>query len=121
MPRLTLFGFAVVLSVAGLTAAQTPQEDQSRQIVAEEFVSARPVGPRKAAAKARYKPAKGSKTVVGGEARLGLTIWRLRPATGQTDGARLLVQEGGAETDWVAERVDADAPLDGRRPRAPVV
>ena len=42
----------------------------------------------------------------------GVTIWRLRPAKGQPDGARLLVQEGGAETAWVAERVDADAPLD---------
>ena len=87
-------------------------DDQSRQIVAEEFVSKRPAGARKTAAKARYKPAKGSKAVVGGEARLGLTIWRLRPATGQPDGARLLVQEGGAESAWVAERVDADTPLD---------
>jgi len=109
--RLTTLGFVAVVGVAGLTAAQSPQEDQSRQIVAEEFVSARPAGPRKAAAKARYKPAKGSKTVAGGEARLGLTIWRLRPATGQPDGARLLVQEGGAGTDWAAERVDADTPL----------
>ncbi len=99
--------------VAAWRAAQAPvTDDQSRQIVAEEFVSKRPAGGRKTAATARYKPAKGSKAVAGGEARLGLTIWRLRPAKGQPDGARLLVQEGGAETAWVAERVDADAPLD---------
>ena len=96
-----------------MAAPQAPvADDQSRQIVAEEFVSKRPAGGRKTAATARYKPAKGSKAVAGGEARLGLTIWRLRPAKGQPDGARLLVQEGGAETAWVAERVDADAPLD---------
>jgi len=111
--RLTMLGLVAAAGVAGMAAAQAPaSDDQSRQIVAEEFISKRPAGARKSAAKPRYKPAKGSKAVVGGEARLGLTIWRLRPAPGQTDGARLLVQEGGAESAWVAERVDADTPLD---------
>ena len=111
--RMMTLGLMAAVGVAAIAAAQAPaSEDQSRQIVAEEFVSKRPAGSTKTAAKARYKPAKGSKAVVGGEARLGLTIWRLRPAAGQTDGARLLVQDGGNETSWVAERVDADAPLD---------
>lgn len=110
--RVAMLGL-MAAGVAAIAAAQAPaSEDQSRQIVAEEFVSKRPAGARKTAAKARYTPAKGSNAVVGGEARLGLTIWRLRPAAGQSDGARLLVQEGGSETSWVAERVDADAPLD---------
>lgn len=113
MRRLTMLLFVAAAGVAGLTAAQTSPDEQSRQIVAEEFIAKRPAGPRKAGAKPRYTQAKGSKAVAGGEARLGLTIWRLRPAKEQQpDGARLLVQEGGSETAWVAERVDADAPLD---------
>jgi len=112
--RATMLGLVAAVGVVGIAAAQAPaSDDQSRQIVAEEFVSKRPAGARKTAAKARYKPAKGSKAVVGGETQLGLTIWRLRSAAGQPDGgARLLVQEGGSEAAWAAERVDADTPLD---------
>ncbi len=109
--RLLLCGLLSAACGTFLAAQAPASEDQSRQIVAEEFVSARPAGARKTLAKARYTTKKGAKAVAGGQARLGLTIWRLRPATGQTDGARLLVQEGGGETTWVAERVDADAPL----------
>lgn len=110
--RMPMRGLMAAACVAGMAAAQAPApDDQSRQIVAEEFVSKRPTG-SKTASKARYKQAKGSKSVVGAEARLGLTIWRLRPAKGPAEGARLLVQDGGAESAWVAERVDADAPLD---------
>lgn len=110
--RLTLSGLLAAASATVIAAAQAPaSDDQSRQIMAEEFVKARPAGPRRSAARPRYKQAAGSTTVSGGQARLGLTIWRLRPATGPTDGARLLVQEGGAETAWVAERLDADSPL----------
>jgi hypothetical protein len=42
-----------------------------------------------------------------------MTLWRLRPApaTASSDGARLLVQEESGATAWMAERIDADAPL----------
>lgn len=41
-------------------------------------------------------------------AQLGVTIWRLRPMTAQDNGATVIVKEDGKESDWVAERVEAD-------------
>jgi len=40
--------------------------------------------------------------------QLGVTIWRLRPMTPQDDGATVIVKEDGKESEWVAERVEAD-------------
>jgi len=41
-------------------------------------------------------------------AQLGITIWRLRPATASDGGARVLVREKGISSEWVPERVEAD-------------
>jgi len=114
-------GFALLACAAAATVvtpdvaiARQPQDpDQSRQIVSEEFVAARPAGAKKGTGKPRYKRAAGSTGTVG-DARLGMTLWRLRPAPADApaDGARLLVQETAGTSAWTAERVDAEAPLD---------
>jgi hypothetical protein len=41
-------------------------------------------------------------------AQLGLTIWRLRPMTAADKGATVLVKENETQSEWVAERVEAD-------------
>jgi hypothetical protein len=95
-------------------SAQEPDDEKTRHIVAEEFVAKRPVGTGGAGVKPRYKRAAGPKAAAtsGAEARLGVTIWRLRRAQPDAEGARLLIQESTGEQSWTAERVDADAPLD---------
>lgn len=102
----------VVTSDHPALLAQAPAQDQSRQIISEEFVTARPAGAKKSTARPRYKRAAGS-TGTGGDARLGMTLWRLRPAPSDApaDGARLLVQETAGSSAWTAERVDAESPL----------
>ena len=42
-------------------------------------------------------------------AQLGVTIWRLRPIKASDTGARVLVREKGKSSEWVPERVEADA------------
>lgn len=104
---------AVIDATQPVAAPSSPQgPEQSRQIVAEEFVTARPAGARKASPRPRYKRVAGPEAT-GSAARLGMTLWRLRPAAADTaaDQARLLVQDAAGTTAWTAERVDADAPL----------
>jgi hypothetical protein len=92
--------------LGALVIAQDPPDD-TRQIVAEDFIAARPAG--SAARPARranaVKPAKA------GIAELGVTIWRLRPAAAGEDASRLLVQEDEGSTGWMPERVDAGQKL----------
>jgi hypothetical protein len=97
---------ASTLLLGALVAGQEPPED-TRQIVAEEFVEARPAG---ASARPPRRPKMTKPSVVASVAELGVTIWRLRPAaTG--DSTRLLVQEDDQSTGWVPERVDAGQKL----------
>jgi hypothetical protein len=44
-------------------------------------------------------------------AEIGITIWRLRPMRRTDKGARTLVQDGLKQAEWVAERIEADTPL----------
>ncbi len=91
------------------------QEDQSRQIIPEEFVKARPSKSAASAAKgrAKYQAASAKKEAApksGDYHQLGLTLWRLRPAK-PSDIARIIVQEGEDVVEWTPERVRADTPL----------
>ncbi len=100
--------FTFSLSVAA-------QDDQSRQIIPEEFTKARPTkSAASAAGRAKYQAASAKKaadTKSGNYQQLGLTLWRLRP-TGRTDtGARIIVQEGETAMEWTPERVATDTPL----------
>ena len=44
-------------------------------------------------------------------AKVGVTIWRLRPSNAKDQGARILVQENAKETQWTPERVGAGTEL----------
>lgn len=93
------------------------QETTTRQIYPEEFVKARPAKSATGAKKPVYRRA-GSKAAAeapaaesAGYRQLGLTIWRLRPASSADTGARIIVQEGENAAEWTPERVSAETPL----------
>lgn len=65
-----------------------------------------------------YRPAKSVAGIVTTKpiddaelAEIGITIWRLRPVRRTDKGARTLVLDGLKQAEWVAERIEADTPL----------
>jgi hypothetical protein len=100
--------------LAGCLGAQ----DTTRGIVPEAVLQARPHPKAATPAPApKYVP----QGTPGGSARagakqLGVTIWRLRAATGDDRGARILVQEQSVQeqsgtTSWIPERVSSTTSL----------
>jgi hypothetical protein len=119
--------FFAALSLPFATISRS-QDDGSRQIVLEEFTKARPAatstkrpGPtqpttkRPVAVKPRYvrkTPAVFVSMKMNTEVmEIGVTIWRLRPTSGNDAGARVLVMENAQPTQWTPERIEADTPL----------
>jgi hypothetical protein len=128
-------GLCLLSLVIGIQAQSSADEPQStpRKIVSDAFTKNRPQAaltesPRKPSEKqpslvasSKTKPRrtyrlasqpirKTSQVVKGmAVAQLGITIWRLRPATVTDSGARMLVREKGKSNEWVPERVEADA------------
>jgi hypothetical protein len=116
---LALFFCLVVAAPAGAHTKTKAWQEESRGIVAAEFLKARPAKSGAPARRARYrrvtaKTTAGQKAVFqdsGGDfAQLGLTIWRLRPARAG-DKVRTIVQEGADAVEWTPERVEADTPM----------
>lgn len=120
--------FVAALSLPFATITRS-QNDGSRQIVLEEFTKARPAatstkppGPsgtrirRPISAKGPRYVRKTPSLLVAMKANsevmeIGVTIWRLRPATGNDGGARVLVMENAQPTQWTPQRIEADTPL----------
>jgi hypothetical protein len=129
--------FWLLLLVTGIHAQSPADEPQGtpRKIVSDDFTKARqeaastesrrkgsqPQPSPVTSAKPKRKPPRTYKlasqlttnkrptsagVVVG---QLGITIWRLRPATVTDSGARMLVREKGKASEWVPERVEAEA------------
>lgn len=97
----------------GCLAAQT----DSRGIVPEAVLQARPQPKAATAASAPKYVAQGTPGALAGTIarvgakQLGVTIWRLRSATGDDRGARILVQEEAGTTTWIPERVSSTTSL----------
>src|SRR3954469_7238132 len=103
-------------------------EEASRQIVLDRFNKARPAedasagmgggGSTKAAA---IKPPvyrrmgatrlgrRGTRLPATEE--IGVTVWRLRPARDNDDGARVVVMDGLKQVQYTPERIEAETPL----------
>ncbi len=132
-----VFSLAIVLCACAWASAQT-----ERKIISDDFTGNRKevtstnrASTASAAARARSrrtyrlatKPIARPRTNPNGDddAKLGITIWRLRPVTtgdsGSTaggNGTRILTREKGTTTEWVPERVEADTNFrDGDRVR----
>jgi len=100
------------LSLILLIATAAFAEDQTRGIVPEEVLKARPQTPaaRPKSTIPRYQPVAGA-SLTGSARQVGVTIWRLRHAAPADSGARILVQEEGNTIEWVPERVSSSAAL----------
>jgi hypothetical protein len=89
---------------------------QTRGIVPEEVVKARPQSNAPAAAaKPAYKPVTvgiaASLRAASPARQVGVTIWRLRQAQSGDLGARILVQENSSTEEWIPERVGSSSAL----------
>ncbi|MBX7219243.1 MAG: DUF4384 domain-containing protein [Blastocatellia bacterium] len=112
-----------------VTAAFPPQqEDQERRIWDSEFLQKRPTAktsPAQSSNKTikykRVSPAPTAKNADGAAINVGVTVWRLRPATTSDDQAtRILEREddNSSNNEWMPERIDAQTPLvEGQRVR----
>jgi len=107
----------IMLATVSLAASDTGL----RGIVPEDVVQARPPATAPAPVKVKPKYKALDSQVVGSlrhssaASELGVTIWRLRPATsvdnGADSGARILVQEGADTTELIPERVSSTSRL----------
>jgi hypothetical protein len=50
-------------------------------------------------------------TVGSNNSQLGITLWRLQPASASADGQRIQIRENGRVSEWLPERVEMDTPL----------
>jgi hypothetical protein len=106
---------AIVAGVLGVPLAFRlgAQADDTRAIVPEAFLSARPVASSKSTDKPVYRrvgpstPSSGSSTT---SIEIGVTLWRLRPARA-TDPSRLLLHEGAQNLELTPVRVRLDERL----------
>ena len=106
---LLIVGFCGWGAIA-VVAQQPDDEDQTRQVFAEEFLKARPAGQRRTSRPAGTSPSKPAQNnPAQASGMLGITLWRLRPAAASDDTqARLLEQEADSEVVLVGERVGSD-------------
>jgi hypothetical protein len=122
-----------LLCVAFFSSGTRAQSDEpaSRQIVLDEFTRARPPAAVKPQASIRPGPRRALSTTAAVRARytrktpalllamkpgfqtmeIGVTIWRLRPASGNDGSARVLVMEDARTSPWTPQRIEADTPL----------
>jgi len=107
------------------TSAATNQDDESsRQIVLDRFNKARPLsesakGGMDSGAthiKAVYRRT-GTARLAGRGSRppltdeIGVTVWRLRLARANDEGARVIVTDGPKQTQWTPERIESATAL----------
>jgi len=109
----------------GVVEAQPQQEEESsRQITLDRFNKARPLseasagmGSGSTASKPPLYRRTGAARVARRGARppateeIGVTIWRLRPARANDEGARVLVLDGLKQSQWTTERIEAGTPV----------
>src|SRR5882724_11073459 len=116
---LLLLAFCIV---TGVQAQEKQSEDKqnnhdTRGIVPEEFVKARPAkghapaDARRPTVYRRTSARVATDASAAGYAQLGLTIWRLRPATAADSGARIIGHKTDGDAELIPERMSANAPL----------
>jgi hypothetical protein len=94
--------------VVAQSALPVSQPADTRSIIAEEFLKARPGPARGAKAKpGTYRRVTPPSPKRGAVADMGVTIWRLRPPRTSDGDVRLLVHQGSAVSQWIPERIEA--------------
>ncbi len=112
--RIILSLVVLVLLTGSFVLAQ--KDDATRKLWDTAFIA--PSSPAKKASShrrshARYRIATPNVPVdnVAPESVVGVTIWRLRPATRSDSGERLIVHDDNAAKEWVPERISANTKL----------
>lgn len=106
---------SISLSASLLSSAQTPDE-QTRKLWDTAFIT--PAASKQTARRGRrrsgaYRVATPNVPVdnVAPDTVVGVTIWRLRPATRNDSGERLIVHDDKSTTQWLPERISATTKL----------
>jgi hypothetical protein len=104
------------LTIAGAAVlALWASDSDTRGIIPEEFVKARPGAASASQQKLQYQALNASamKELRPGSpgGQIGITIWRLRRAAAGDSGARILVQEEDKAVEWTPERVGSAGKL----------
>jgi hypothetical protein len=105
--------FILVLTSAGATQQQTPatpQDENDRSIIADEFLKNRPGKAKTSGKKNTYRLATSpTKRSDQPELQVGVTIWKFEPATkGLLNVERSASGSYWNRSDWVPRRVEAD-------------
>ena len=117
-PGIRRWACLLVLCAASFAAPVTlkaQDEDTTRRLWDTAFINAgnKKTSPRRAT-KRSYRVATPNVPTAGvnGETVVGVTLWRLRRATANDSGERLIVHEGADEAEWLPERISANTRLD---------
>ena len=127
----SICGTVVVLSLFALCSAVAQQQDQSRGLHVRKIEESRPASTTPVDLKQprTYRSATSAtssselrSSATGSDAIIGVTVWRLRPAQSVSgQGARILEHQGAKDTEWAAERIDADSQInEGERVRVSI-
>jgi len=114
--KITLSLLLLFLVTGSLVLAQQDNE-ATRKLWDTAFIAARKAPAKKASSHrrsaAKYRIATPNVPVdnVAPESVVGVTIWRLRPATRSDSGERLIVHDDNAAKEWVPERISANSKL----------
>ena len=109
--RLVLMLAALASALAGLVIPQTPDET-TRKLWDTAFISS-PTSKqsRRRARSYRIATPKIPIDKVTPESVVGVTIWRLRPASASDSGERMIVHDDAATKQWMPERISPETKL----------
>jgi hypothetical protein len=110
--RLVLMLAALASALAGLVIPQTPDET-TRKLWDTAFISS-PTSKKESRRRARsYRIATPKIPIdkVTPESVVGVTIWRLRPASARDSGERMIVHDDAATKQWMPERISPETKL----------
>ena len=105
--------FCIFWVIVGFTLSA--QAQNTRGIIPVEFAKARPAKGKSAAVRRSMYRRTSTQSLLAAKpdelSQLGLTIWRLRPATTNDPNLRIIVQKETDSAEFIPERVPANAPL----------
>lgn len=107
----------VALCAVSLSASVTfmaQDEDTTRKLWDTAFINSGSKKTTRKRTKRSYRIATPNVPTAGvnGETVVGVTLWRLRRATSNDSGERIIVHEGEDEAEWLPERISANTRLD---------
>jgi hypothetical protein len=105
----------VTFCLVGLIAAsaQSQEDETTRRLWDTAFIKKGKKAATKKPAKRSYRIATPNVPTVGVSADtvIGVTVWRLRPAKAIDSSERILTHESNESSEWIPERIAADAKL----------